>query len=377
MKILNVIDLMNPASGGGATDRAYQMSQYLAYEGEQVDILTTKWKLDDEYVSNLTAVNCYSVNALYCRYLIPFGSKRWLQQNIAKYDLVHLSKNWSLLSSMAGFIAAHQKIPFVFSSMGFVSIHNRSRSLKKLYLKYLTIPIIKKASACIAVTKEEKTDLINVGASPEKIHVLPNGIIVEDFLHKDDNHFRCKNRLDERQIILFIGRMDPIKGVHLIIEAFARNRAKLTGWILLLVGTKTAYRKKMERKVMKLKLQNSIYFLDPLFGKEKSEAYHAAEFVVIPSIKDAMTIIAPEAACCKKPVLITKTSDFGELARIGGAIEVEPSVDELSFGLELLTSNNCDLVDMGRKGYDFVIKNLQWKQVALKFRELYHRLIIS
>jgi glycosyltransferase involved in cell wall biosynthesis len=362
---------MNPIFGGGSTERTYQMSRCLALLGEQVDILTTNWHLDIEYISKLSKVNYHAVDAMYYRYLLPRGARKWLQENITHYDVVHLSKNWSLLAHIAGEIAASHNIPFVFSSMGFIAVHNRSRLLKQIYRKYFTIPMIKKANACIAVTNEERLDLINAGASSNKVHLIPNGIVPEDFLHKDDEHFRRQYKLDARKIILFIGRMDPIKGIHLIIDAFERNRTTLNDWLLLLVGTRTAYRREMEQKVTKLNLQNSILFLDPLFGKKKSEAYHASEFVVIPSIKDAMTIIAPEAACCAKPVLITKTSDFEELARSGGAVEVEPSVDGLSFGLDLLTSNACDRAAIGRKGYDCVMKKFQWVQVALIYKDLF------
>jgi glycosyltransferase involved in cell wall biosynthesis len=133
----------------------------------------------------------------------------------------------------------------------------------------------------------------------------------------------------------------------------------------------------MERKVKRLNLQNAIHFLDPVFGREKSQAYYAAEFVVVPSIKDAMTIIAPEAACCSKPVLITRTADFGELAQCGGAIEVEPSIDGLSYGLDVLTSDTSDRTAMGRKGYDYVMKNYQWEHIASRYRTLFRELSTS
>lgn len=377
MKILNVLDVMNPVFGGGGGERSYQMSRYLAFAGENVDILTTNWNLDTEYTSKLKGINCYPVDAWYCRYLFPLGVKKWLMRNITNYDLIHLSKNWSLLSQIAGRVAANYNIPYVFSSMGFVAVHNRSQILKKFYRKYLTIPLIKKADACIAVTKEETIDLIDAGVSPEKVRLIPNGVILEDFLFKDNDHFRRYYKLDNRKIILFVGRMDPLKGVHLIIDAFEENRTKLDGWLLLLVGTKTNYRNEMERKVVKLNLQKNVLFLDPLFGRQKSEAYHAAEFLVVPSIKDAMTIVAPEAACCAKPVLLTKTSGFGELAQCGGAIEVEPSINGLSRGLTFLTSSHCDRVGMGKKGYDYVVKNYQWKQVAFKYRELFQAVLTS
>jgi glycosyltransferase involved in cell wall biosynthesis len=304
--------------------------------------------------------------------LFPFGARKWLDQNISNYDVVHISKNWSLLANMTAAAAVKHNVPYVFSAMGFVAIHNRSRLLKQLYKKYLTIPLIRNASACIAVTNEEKDDLINAGAAPEKVHLIPNGIIPENFLYKDDDHFRQKYSLGNRKIMLFIGRMDPIKGVHLIIEAFGKLRDNLEDWCLVLVGTQSAYRKEMERKSVEMGLQYSIIFLDPIFGKEKSEAYHAAEFIVVPSVKDAMTIVAPEAACCAKPVLITNTSDFNELAQCGGAIEVDPTIDSLAQGLDLLTDSKCDRIGMGIKGFEYVVGNYKWEYQAQKYMALFN-----
>ncbi len=375
MKILNVLDVMNPVLGGGGTERSCQMSRYLVQSGEKVDILTTNWHQDKEYIFRFPGVNCYSVGAWYFRYLFPFGVKNWLKQNIRNYDLLHLSKNWSLLAQIAGIVAAKQNIPYVFSCMGFVAVHNRSRILKNYYRKYLTIPLVKKAAACIAVTDEEAKDLVAAGADPDKVHLIPNGIIPEDFLHRDDEHFRKVNGLDNRKIILYLGQMNPLKGVHLLIDAFSKMQAKLDGWVLVLIGTDTLYRKAMKKKVAGLGLKNNVVFLDPVFGRLKSEAYHAAEFLVVPSIKDAMTIVAPEAACCRRPVLLTKTSGFGGLADCGGAIEVDPDAEGIASGLAYLTVSSCNLKEMGEKGYAYVVSNFRWEKIALKYRDLFETVI--
>ena len=370
MKILNVIDLMNPVFGG-AEERVFQMSRHLGLASVDVDILTTNYRLDQNWLSQLTSGNHYYVDAVYYRYLIPFGAKKWLNQNISKYDVINISKNWSFLSIMAASAAVKHNVPYVFSAMGFASIHNRSRFLKLLFKYFFTIPLVCRASACIAVTMEEKLDLINLGALPENVHLIPNGVIPSNFLHKDDENFRRHYSLGDRKIILFIGRMDPIKGVHLLIDAFYGRRIKLTDWCLVLVGTQTSYRKKMERKALELGLQDSIIFLDPIFGKLKSEAYHAAEFIVVPSVKDAMTIIAPEAACCSKPVLITNTSDFGELAQYGGAVEVDPTIEGIENGLDFLTNIDVDLVRMGKNGFDYVVNNFGWDRISKKYIDLF------
>jgi len=374
MKILNVIDLMNPLFGG-ADERSFQMNYRLGLSGVKIDLLTTKWHLDEEWVSKLNGGDNYFVDAFFFRYLFPYGARKWLNENISNYDLIHISKNWSVLSQLAARAARKHKIPYVFSAMGFVSIHNRSRLLKLFYKRFFTIPMITDAKACISVTNEEKVDLLNTGALSEKIYIIPNGVIPGNFLIKDNEGFRNKYNLNGRKIILFIGRMDPIKGVHLIIDAFNKKRAMHDEWCLVLVGTHTLYQKKMKQKVLSLDLSKDVIFLDPIFGDEKSIAYNAAEFIVVPSVKDAMTIIAPEAACCSKPVLFTSTTDFSELSQCGGGVEVEPTISGLEGGLDVLMHSDFDLNGMGKKGHDYVIKNFNWEKIISKYKELFENIL--
>lgn len=371
MKILNVVDLMNEGSAGGSSTRTYHMSQSLARLGEKVEILTTNWDIDINFTSKISGVKWHSINAIFFRYLFPLTAYAWLERNIRDYDIVHISKNWSILASLAAKIAHKNNIPYIFSGMGLVDTKSRSKLLKYVFKKIFTIPTIKNAATCIAVTEEEKLDLMKVGVSENKIRVIPNGIVPNDFLSSNSSDFRKKYLLGNKKIILFIGRMDPIKGVDLIIDAYNINIKDLEDWILVLVGTKTAYRKEMEEKVLLLNLSKHILFLDPIFGADKSDAYHAAEFIVIPSIKDAMTIIAPEAACCKRPVLITTSSQFPSLAICGGAIEVPPTIDGLSNGLKILTNTKVDLNCMGRKGYEYVSATYNWDKLAIDYKNLF------
>ena len=127
----------------------------------------------------------------------------------------------------------------------------------------------------------------------------------------------------------------------------------------------------MEHKVTTLKLNKKIRFLNPIFGDEKSIAYNASEFVVVPSVKDAMTIVAPEAACCSKPVLITSTSDFSGLSQNGGSLEVPPTVEGLTKGLDYMMSDDTDLSEMGARAHQYVLKNFKWKVIAGRFRDLF------
>lgn len=377
MKILNVCDIMNPLYGG-SVERSYQISFQLNNLGHEVDLLTTKWKLDKDYIKGIKGSKTFILKAIALRTginpnLIPLGLNKWINSNLDNYDVIHISRNWSLLSSFIA-IKAHQKgIPYVYSPMGFVSIINGSKLLKKVYKKLFTIPNLMNASAILTVAKEESKDIVQLGIDSSKVHLIPNGVIPKDFSYKDDILFRDSNELDKRKIILFIGRMDPVKGVDILIDAFSEMKDIHQDWCLVLIGTKTSYRKEMIKKSSNLNMDKNIIFLDPIFGDSKSSAYHAADFIVIPSLVDAMTIIAPEAACCKKPVLYTNTCDFSELSENGGGIEVDPSVSSIKKGLTLMI--NSDRLGMGEKGYNYVIENYDWKNLAPQYLKVFKSVV--
>jgi glycosyltransferase involved in cell wall biosynthesis len=367
---------MNPLFGG-AQERVFQMSKYLGNLGVRVDTLTTKYQIDRDWVGQLQSGEVFVLNALHCRYLYPIGAEKWLRKNLHRYDAIHIAKNWCLLGSATAKVATEMGIPYIFSGMGFVSIHNRSKILKKVFTQLYAKPILKNANYCIAVTAEERDDLLANGVSDNKIHVIPNGIVPTNFSCIDDEFFRNKYGIGNKKIILFIGRMDPIKGVHLLVEAFRKVIPKISAWCLVLVGTNTAYRIKLEAYIKSSEMEESVIFIDPIFGDEKSIAYHAADFVVVPSIKDAMTIIAPEAAYCKRPVLITKSSGFQGLLHAGGSVEVEASVESIAKGLLTMCDGSIDLNLMGLKGNKYITDNFDWEVISKKYLDILTSCIIK
>jgi glycosyltransferase involved in cell wall biosynthesis len=80
-----------------------------------------------------------------------------------------------------------------------------------------------------------------------------------------------------------------------------------------------------------------------------------------------MTIIAPEAACCKKPILYTNSCDFPDLAENGGGLEVDPSVNAIQKGLEKITQPHFNRKEMGLKGYNYVVKNFKWTELIKRY----------
>ena len=94
-------------------------------KGYDVDLLTTSWNIDYEYISNITGGEKYILDVLGRTNsnnpkIIPKGIFKWIRHNIEKYDVIHVSRNWSLLASIVALMARNKGIPYIYSPMGFI-----------------------------------------------------------------------------------------------------------------------------------------------------------------------------------------------------------------------------------------------------------------
>ena len=85
--------------------------------------------------------------------------------------------------------------------------------------------------------------------------------------------------------------------------------------------------------VLEAGVSDRVHFIGYLGGAEKSDAYHAAHLLVIPSRHEAMSIVALEAGICGTPVLLTDQCGFDQLAEVGGGWVVPATVAGLEKGM--------------------------------------------
>ncbi len=283
------------------------------------------------------------------------------KHNVKKYDAVHLSMNWSAITAITFIYLKLTNTPFYFSAMGWLSIQGRAIILKHIYFNVITLPLVRSAKMCVAVSKREVNEYIGCGVSPEKIVYIPNGIESAEF-EKDDGgaHFRKKYNIDKRPIIFFIGRIDLIKGPDILLRAFGKICNDFPSYQLIIAGNNLGYLSTIKSECKALKLVNKVTFLGPIIGEDKVSAYHSAKLVVIPSRFDSMTIVALEAAASSAAILITKECDFSELALASSGIEVNANEVEVEEGIRLALSSKVDLKKLGNNAKNFVLNNYDW-----------------
>lgn len=376
--MLNVIMCLDPVEGGGSVERVYQLSRELALAGETCTILTTMQGWSDEHARALGNVKVVALPYLTKRYKIPLGLGRWLREHVRDYDLVHLSMNWTVISAITYLYLRIYRRPYAFSAMGFaVSLGTRSRLLKRVFRVLFTRPMATNACACIAVSAREVQDYEQLGVAQHRIALIPNAIPAESFVEYDDGRaFRARHGLERCPYILFIGRLHPIKGPDLLIQAFATIVKDFPDHRLIIAGNNYGFLSDLERLARSHDVLERVIFRDPIFGDEKKSAYRGAELFVIPSRFDTMTIVALEAAALGAPILLTNQCDFGALQDAGGAIAVDANVEALAAGL-VNALNRPDLREMGSRGRQFVLRSYRWDSVRDQFISVFKQCLLE
>jgi glycosyltransferase involved in cell wall biosynthesis len=122
-------------------------------------------------------------------------------------------------------------------------------------------------------------------------------------------------------------------------------------------------------------MKNRIHFLGYLGGAEKSDAYHAAQLLVVPSRQEAMSIVAIEAGICGTPVLLTDQCGFDRVEEIGGGWVVPASVEGIKQGL-LKVMRQTELLKPAKLNIRKLVKEyFAWDNVVLSYINLYDQLI--
>ena len=333
MNVLNVCSNFDPVTGGGEAERSFQMSQFLLLAGVSCRVLTIDTGLNKQRLNALGEGRVTALPCLNRRFYIPKVSFRYIQQLVNQSDVVHLIGHWTVLNAMVYRAIRKAKKPYVICPAGALSIFGRSKALKKIYNCVVGDKIIRNAANCIAVTAEEKNYFILSGIAAEKILVIPNGIAETDFTSCNIESFRKKYALDSRPFVLFVGRLNLIKGPDLLLQAFCNLKDRVRNVDLVFVGPDGGMLEQLKTLALEAGVSDRVHFIGYLGGAEKSDAYHAAQLLVIPSRHEAMSIVALEAGICGTPVLLTDQCGFDQLAEVGGGWVVPATVAGLEKGM--------------------------------------------
>ncbi|MBM3892276.1 MAG: glycosyltransferase, partial [Verrucomicrobia bacterium] len=188
------------------------------------------------------------------------------------------------------------------------------------------------------------------------ITVIPNGV--------DLSRFEPPQPWPAQFQLLYVGRFDPIKGVHVLIEAMAelKRRGRVPPLKLIGFGPQEPLLRKL---VQRYKLEDRIQFAGKVTDHALVEAYGNCSLFVLPSLSEGQPLTLLEAWAARRPALATAVGDNPAYVRDGDNGFLAPSGDPraLADAIERAMGRS-DLSALGERGYALVRERFSWKRVA-------------
>ncbi len=231
---------------------------------------------------------------------------------------------------------------------------------------------LKQALCHITSSGAEAENLQRLGLGVPVVTV-PNGVDVPEQPRKFASE--SGNGTGSVRTALFLGRIYPVKGLPMLIEAWARVRP--LGWRLRIAGPDEAdHRKQVERAVSAAGLGDVVSFTGPIQPKMRTSGFFDANLFVLPTHSESFGMVIAEALAHSLPVLTTTAAPWSILQERGCGWSVDPTVDGITEGLRQATGrDSVALRDMGRKGLALVVEKFSWKTIADRMLSTYKEVL--
>jgi D-inositol-3-phosphate glycosyltransferase len=272
-----------------------------------------------------------------------FNLENYWQDNYLKYDIV-FSHYW--LSALVGkYLQQKWQIPYItmFHTLGAVKNAigiGEGEPALRIVSERDTIADCQKV---IVATEKEKQDVMRYyNAVPEKVGVVPCGVNMALFRPIDKMSARQKLGLSDGKILLFVGRIDPLKGIDQLLKTIPLLKNH-NGLRLIVIGGDENSREevgKLEKLSDRLVIRNRVTFQGLIKQDQLSYFYSAADVCVVPSYYESFGLVPLESLACGTPIVATDVGDLKNIIRQGetGYIVPDNSPDKLAAGIALVLS---------------------------------------
>jgi glycosyltransferase involved in cell wall biosynthesis len=298
---------------------------------------------------------------------------RWLHERVAAGDIgiVHNHGMWQMNSLYPAWAARRGKAKYVVSPRGaFSQWAMKSGSLAKFaFWPMLQRPALARV-ACFHATSESEYDDIRRLRFRQPVAIVPNGVDIPEISKRADPAAREKT-------LLFLGRLHKVKGLDLLLRAWAQLETAFPEWRLVIVGSdsgyhgSTGYLESLKGMVRELDLTR-VSFVGALYGEEKWDAYRRASLFVLPTHSENFAMTVAESLSVGTPTVVSRGAPWSGLTDHHAGWWVDISVDgllrALADGMSLPTS---DLDAMGRRGREWMARDYSWDGVGGQMMDVY------
>jgi D-inositol-3-phosphate glycosyltransferase len=237
-----------------------------------------------------------------------------------EYDVVH-SHYW--LSAWVGReLSQAINVPHVvtFHTLSLIKMQSRAGEIEQTERPFVEAEVMATADRIIAFSPHERDSMARLyGADACKVSLVPCGVDLEVFRPLDQKSVRSRLGLNGEKILLYVGRVEPIKGLDLLVETAAQMDST-EGVRMMVVGADANGDREMHRVKQLAKerdLEDKIDFVGQVDHDDLPLYYNAADVCVVPSYYESFGLVALESMACGTPVVATRVGGLSTIIHHG------------------------------------------------------------
>ncbi len=359
--------------------------EYPPYKGgiaNYYENIVSYWPENNIYVLANKSKNAASKENIYYQPLISnFIFPKWLP---AFWHLFKLVKNKKIKHVIVGHVLPLGTVTWLLANiLGFnytVILHgmDATQALAKKRKKRLTKKILKQ-SKWIICANSYTSQIIKKVASPQndsKIHIVNPGVkkpsqsITDNQVEKMKNKYRLNNKF----VLLSIGRLVARKGFQQVIKAFPQISGKTNDLIYAIAGT-GSFEEQLKKQVEELNLpmQNKIIFLGDITEEQKWIWLKVCDAFIMPSMNlngdfEGFGIVYLEANIMGKPVIAGQEGGVADSVNhnINGLIVDPRNLNTITQAVKQLTDNQEFKKNLGKQGEKRAREDFDQQKQTLK-----------
>jgi len=309
---------------------------------------------------------------------------RWLEPHVRQFDIVHIHALWSYSTVAAARAARRAGVPYIVRPAGMLSEYALKLGAwkKRLYWLLAERQTLGGAAALHATSSQESSDIFRLRRE-SVVWVIPNGVDEAGWSPTslpDSLREKCGEACGELPLILFLGRLHPVKGLtDLLLPAVASLTRPA---FLAIVGgpddRAPGYEREIRKTIRKLGISDRVALLGSVPPSDRWAMFDGAQAFVLPSHSENFGIVAAEAMARGCPVVMTDSVQSCEhVAAAGSGHVVSRDVQTMAESLSAIVSQPRLRRFLGDAGRTYANKHFRWDTIAARVEQMYQECLAA
>lgn len=213
--------------------------------------------------------------------------------------------------------------------------------------------------------------------------MLQSDTVVSCIPNAVDERFFCENRMAGENVVLFAGRVTPLKRVMDLVKAFALVVKQIPSAQLRIAGEMSsdrAYVRSIQQWISDARLEQHVHLLGPLPETKILQEFAGCNILALASVQESAPMVIAQAMAASKPVVATRVGGVAEMMGESGTRGIlvnAGDIQRLAEAMIHLLEDRDLQAQMGQSGHAFALENFHPRIVARRTADIYQNILMK